>query len=185
MQGARPSPGIDDFARADGAGGWGYLLGDEGGAYWLSISGLRAALRAHDGRERATALLPTFLQRLHLSNTRDLVDWIYDPATAPSRIASLASTVFDLAATDEVAAQIINVGAMSLAESIATVARKLAFSRDSYSLALAGSVVLNQPSYHDQVLSHLAQRDFRPATITLVEEPVLGALTLARTLCVE
>jgi len=165
------------------AGGWGYLLGDEGGAYWLSITGLRAALRAHDERDRATALLPSFLEWLNLAEPRDLVDWVYDPAMTPSRIASLASTVFELAATDEVAAQIIDAGAMSLADAIATVAHRLGFSCDSYPLALAGSVLLNQPSYQDQVLSYLAKRDFRPATITLVEEPVRGAINLARMLC--
>lgn len=30
--------------------GWGHLLGDEGGGAWIGLRGLRAALRAHDGR---------------------------------------------------------------------------------------------------------------------------------------
>ena len=37
-------------------GGHGFLLGDEGGAFWIGREGLRAALRAHDGRGPATAL---------------------------------------------------------------------------------------------------------------------------------
>ena len=164
------------------AGGWGYLLGDEGGAYWLSISGLRAALRSHDGRERTTPLLPVFLERLQLAEPRDLVDWIHDAAVTPSEVAALAPTVFELATTDEVAAQIIAKGALSLAHMIAAVAQRLEFSRDSYPLALAGSVLLNQPAYRDQFLSHLADRGLSPATTTLVEEPVRGALILARTL---
>ena len=39
------------------ADGWGPWLGDEGGGAWIGASGLRAALRAHDGRGPSTALL--------------------------------------------------------------------------------------------------------------------------------
>jgi N-acetylglucosamine kinase-like BadF-type ATPase len=165
------------------AGGWGYLLGDEGGAYWVSISALRAALRAHDGRAYPTSLLPSFLGRLNLAEPRDLIDWIYDSAMTPARIASLASTVFELAATDDVAAQIIDSGAMSLTDCIAIVAEQLGFSPNSFPLVLAGSVLINQPSYRDRVLSHLAQRDLSPATVALVQEPVHGAVAIARTIC--
>jgi len=49
------------FARVSGVmhqvGGWGYLLGDEGGGYDLGRRALTAALRAHDGRGEATILV--------------------------------------------------------------------------------------------------------------------------------
>src|SRR5262249_19850071 len=35
--------------RLDRSGGWGYLLGDEGSAYGLSLAGLRAVVRSADG----------------------------------------------------------------------------------------------------------------------------------------
>ena len=45
---------------ADGAlrtaDGWGPLLGDEGGGAWIATTGLRAALRALEGRGPATEL---------------------------------------------------------------------------------------------------------------------------------
>ena len=37
-------------------GGHGFLLGDEGGAFWIGREGIRAVLRAHDGRGPRTAL---------------------------------------------------------------------------------------------------------------------------------
>lgn len=40
------------------ADGWGPLLGDEGGGGWIGLHGLRAALRAADGRGPGTALRP-------------------------------------------------------------------------------------------------------------------------------
>ncbi|MGF1473008.1 MAG: N-acetylglucosamine kinase [Rubrobacteraceae bacterium] len=36
-----------NFARSDG---WGYILGDDGGGYYVGRRGLASALRAHDGR---------------------------------------------------------------------------------------------------------------------------------------
>lgn len=43
----------NQFHRVDG---WGPWLGDEGSGAWLGLAGLRAAVRAHDGRGAATAL---------------------------------------------------------------------------------------------------------------------------------
>ncbi|MBB6376387.1 N-acetylglucosamine kinase-like BadF-type ATPase [Pseudonocardia eucalypti] len=36
--------------------GWGYLVGDDGSGHWIGRAGLRAALRAHDGRGEPTVL---------------------------------------------------------------------------------------------------------------------------------
>src|ERR1700743_1851968 len=42
--------GIDADGTLRTADGWGPWLGDEGGGAWIGAAGLRAALRAHDGR---------------------------------------------------------------------------------------------------------------------------------------
>jgi N-acetylmuramic acid 6-phosphate etherase len=42
-----------EMRRSDG---WGPWLGDEGGGAWIGVQGLRAALRAHDGRGNPTIL---------------------------------------------------------------------------------------------------------------------------------
>ncbi|MBE3519045.1 MAG: hypothetical protein IMW97_01920 [Firmicutes bacterium] len=46
------------------AGGWGYLIGDEGSAYDISKRALNAVFRAYDGRGPETALTPLILSRL-------------------------------------------------------------------------------------------------------------------------
>ncbi|MEU8722512.1 MULTISPECIES: N-acetylglucosamine kinase [Streptomyces] len=48
------------FARVDG---WGPWLGDEGSGAWIGTAGLRAALRAHDGRGPDTVLLRAAVER--------------------------------------------------------------------------------------------------------------------------
>jgi N-acetylmuramic acid 6-phosphate etherase len=43
--------------------GWGPWLGDEGSGGWIGLAGLRAAVRAHDGRGQPTALLAAAVRR--------------------------------------------------------------------------------------------------------------------------
>ena len=54
---------IDADATLRTADGWGPWLGDEGGGAWIGAAGLRAALRAHDGRGPATTLLDAAVAR--------------------------------------------------------------------------------------------------------------------------
>jgi N-acetylmuramic acid 6-phosphate etherase len=94
------------------ADGWGPWLGDEGGGAWIGASGLRAALRAYDGRGPSTALLEAARARFG-----DPSGW---PAFAPDARA-LAAFAPDVAAArgDAAAMAIMSVAA----EMLATTAR--------------------------------------------------------------
>ena len=97
---------------ADGAlctaDGWGPWLGDEGGGAWIGAAGLRAALRAHDGRGPSTTLLDAARARFGA------------PETWPAQLtgaAALASFAPDVLAADGDAAAlaIVNAAADALA----------------------------------------------------------------------
>lgn len=81
-------------SRPDGTrftvGGWGSRLGDEGSGYALSMSALRAILRAHDGRGQPTELTG-LLETLRLSSPDQLIDWISQ--ASKREVAALAPTV--------------------------------------------------------------------------------------------
>ncbi|GAB3032233.1 hypothetical protein MBOU_12720 [Mycobacterium bourgelatii] len=96
---------------ADGAlrtaDGWGPWLGDEGGGAWIGTAGLRAALRAFDGRGPATALFDAASARF--GPPRTWPGQLADPAS----LASFAPEV--LAANDDaVASAIVSAAAESL-----------------------------------------------------------------------
>ena len=55
------------------AGGWGQLLGDEGSGYAIGLAGLRAVVRAADGRGAETLLTRRLLERLELQDPGELV----------------------------------------------------------------------------------------------------------------
>jgi len=168
-------------------GGWGYLLGDEGSGYAIALAGLRAAVRAADGRGPRTDLLPAFLRQLNAGSPDELVARVYGSEMTRERLAGLASVVFDYRSTDAAAGQIIAAAARDLAELVATVVRQLELPPTAYTLALAGGVLLHQLNYQEQVFCELVLRFdnvwTRPDRWIDVKEPVRGAVALARSLC--
>src|SRR5437773_190576 len=69
--------GVAPDGRTGTAGGWGYLLGDEGSAYAVGREALRAVGHAADGHGRATALTATVCAHLGLAQPRDLITAVY------------------------------------------------------------------------------------------------------------
>jgi N-acetylmuramic acid 6-phosphate etherase len=105
---------IDAAGASRKADGWGLRLGDEGGGAWIGAAGLRAALRAHDGRGPATALLDAGRARFGA------------PETWPGRLtdaAALASFAPDVLAAegDAVAQAIVGTAAEALAATVRAV----------------------------------------------------------------
>jgi N-acetylglucosamine kinase-like BadF-type ATPase len=164
-------------------GGWGYLIGDDGSAYAIALAGLRAAVRAADGRGPPTALLSHFLVQFGVSEPAELVGKVYVPEMTVERIASLAMTVFKSARSDAVAEKILAGAAKELAKMTAALVGRLQLPPRGFPLALAGSVLLNQPAFCRQVRSEIAMRGCQPSEIA-VAEPVVGAVKLARQLAV-
>lgn len=162
------------------SGGWGYLIGDEGSAYAIALAGLRAATQAADGRGPATELLPRFQQQLAAAAPQDLIERIYGPDMTRERIASLAIVVFDAAARDTIAQQIVDSAAADLADMAAALVQPLNLPAGEYPLALAGSVLGQQATLRQRVLDRLHQTAAAPGTVSIVTEPVRGAVTLAR-----
>src|SRR5207248_5932619 len=102
------------------AGGWGYLLGDEGSGYVLTLQALRAATKAADGRGPQTSLLPRLLEKFQLRNPLDLIGAVYQGGADRPTIASWSDLVFEEAARgDAVAGTLLSRAGGDLADTIA------------------------------------------------------------------
>jgi N-acetylglucosamine kinase-like BadF-type ATPase len=107
------------WQRADG---WGLLLGDEGGGAWIGMAGLKAALRAYDGRADGSQTLLESM-RAAFGEPRSLVEHVYRHGAPASRLASFAPEVANAArAGDTVAAGILRDATLRLAETVSAAA---------------------------------------------------------------
>ncbi len=81
-------------------GGWGYLLGDEGSAFWMGKKLLEAFCRQNDGRDPETELNEVVKARLGLRDGYELIPYMgtgYNRAA----VAELALIVYELAGKGE------------------------------------------------------------------------------------
>src|SRR6266496_4129815 len=162
--------------RVERAGGWGHILGDTGGGYFLSIEALRLILREHDlhcGEMQFTAKI---LQALSLNDLDELVRWAQ--TADKMEIAMLAPVVFEAAAGGDARVnEIVEEGARVLCEYTEAVACRLHLLAPK--VALMGGLF-----YRDSIYTHAFRRRLKKnlpdARVTTVERPPeLGAAWLA------
>jgi len=167
--------------RSARAGGWGFLLGDEGSGYALAVGGLRAAAKSADGRGPDTQLLEALLDRLGLRRPEELVSAVHRMAGDRPAIASLADVVTHTAAQgDPVARKILDEAAADLAAMVATVAEKLNLSTGPFPLALAGGTLLGTRELRRLLCVRLDAIGLTANPMTDVADPVVGAVRCAR-----
>jgi N-acetylglucosamine kinase-like BadF-type ATPase len=172
--------GRDASARAARAGGWGYLLGDEGGGFWIGRAALAAVVRQFDGRGPVTLLTPMVLSRMQLADPTELISAIYGGGLQRYSIATIAPVVQTAAdAGDAVAADILERAAGELAASAASVITRLDMRGEPFPTILSGGVFRGVPSLVEKVSARVSEIAPRSDVRRLDAEPALGAVTLA------
>ncbi len=162
-----------DTARA---GGWGYLLGDEGSGYWVTREAVRHALSRADRGLAADPLTDAVAAACGVGAAYEVLAKFY---AEPVRRewAGRSHVVFDLARQgDEAAARIVADTAAAIVGQIAAVASQLDLTGP---VALGGGLIVHQPLLQDAVRDGLAQRGITGVE-PLTREPVFGAVYLAR-----
>ncbi|MGA8029207.1 MAG: BadF/BadG/BcrA/BcrD ATPase family protein, partial [Bryobacteraceae bacterium] len=123
------------------AGGWGYVFGDEGGAFDLVRQALRAALRVEEGWGPPTALCGLLLQAFSAPDANSLLHRFYSPEYPRDRIASFAPLLTQAAeAGDEAAIEILKAAAAKLAWYVEGVYRRLFLAAESVPVGYVGGV---------------------------------------------
>ncbi len=123
------------------SGGWGYLFGDEGSAYWIGVEALRAIGYALDGSIPDTTLLGAFLQHFQVESFDDIHRLIYSGSLARVEIAELAEVVSSQAvAGDQIAGSILNRAGLALARLPAAIIQNLNFGEGPIMVGTVGGV---------------------------------------------
>lgn len=161
--------------RSATAGGWGFLLGDDGSGYWVVRRAIRALLDRSDRARPPGPLGADLLRAAGASDAVALRDLVYqDPR--PGRWAGLAPVV--LASSDPEVGDILEEAAAALDSLVAAVLEPLG-EPVGLPIVLAGGVTGND-RYRRAVAEHLHRA--RPASTVsvLAEPPVAGAVRLAQ-----
>ncbi len=182
------------------AGGWGYLLGEEGSGYYLGWQAVRAVLRATDGRIAPTSLTKLIAREWSLPDNRpdmlaqrcysllaglgsggNKAQWEESTETYKRALAAFAPIVERAAASGDAAAvAILDDSAGALAQSAQAVITRTGLETlpqgTLVPLAFYGSVLSSNPGeLRHRLQTHLPQC----ADPVLVTHPARGALRLA------
>lgn len=172
--------GISSDGRRARAGGWGYLLGDEGSAFDIGRRALVAALRSADGRGPHTLLEAFLMAELHLPEITDVVGPVYRGELDRAGVAALAPVVIATAAQgDPVAGEILQNAGAELALAAVAVIRELGMEAGPTPVALSGGLFLAGEVVLNAVRSKLS-RDAPNARVVFPRiQPVEAAALLA------
>lgn len=161
------------------AGGWGWVLGDEGGAAAIVRDATIAALAAHDSGKADDGLLAALQRAFEVPTAERLARAVNDDPT-PANWAPHAAAVF--AAADDgsaLADAVIDAAAAALT---GLVSKLVARGAVGGAVVAGGSVLTRQERLAQAFAAELRRRhpelDFR----LLTEQPVTGAVALARRL---
>jgi N-acetylglucosamine kinase-like BadF-type ATPase len=171
--------GINGSGEYVRAGGWGYLVDDEGSAYDIGIKALRSVFRRIDGRGPETKLTSILKRRFRVETLEDALSIIYSKRFGVNSIAALTPLVSRLAARDKVCRGILNSAAVSLAELACVVAKRLRMTHDAFPIVLVGGT-FKAGRYLLEPLQAGIGKQCRRAKIEIMKiEPAQGALSLA------
>ncbi len=157
------------------AGGWGYLLGDEGSGYWIVRETVRELLRRDENGVDLADLGDGLLAATGCSSVRALLQQFYDDP-APDRWARFAVLVLDGA--DAFAADVRLRAAEALAGLAESCSRRLHAPPD-LPVVLAGGLLTGYDKLTDQTRAALARRRPRAPVRVLTAPPVAGAVAIA------
>lgn len=158
------------------AGGWGWLVGDDGGATGIVREAVRAALQASDRGESDVVLERALAGAAELASLSDVGFTMM--LVRPERWATHASAVFLAADSGSpIARDVLERAADALAVLVTAIERLGAPIRH---VVLGGGVARAQPTYAARV-AELVRAQHPDTTVVLLQEPpVEGAVALAR-----
>ena len=170
--------GRNEEGEEDRAGGWGYLIGDEGSAVWCGLEALRAVAHAVDGRGAPTRMVELLFKELDVAEFGDVLPHLYGrPHPAPAVLAATRALAVASADGDALANGILQRGATALARAAAVIAFTLALPGGP--VYLSGGAFDNLPNLQRMVrlelLGALPQATVEPVR----EEPAMGAARMA------
>nr|WP_306906825.1 BadF/BadG/BcrA/BcrD ATPase family protein [Arthrobacter pascens] len=157
------------------AGGWGYLLGDEGSGYWLGREAVRHSLRRMNQGLPVDQLTSALLDSCGVDDPNRLIALFHSSGTGRRFWAQQARHVVEAAAAGHVASQeLLDQAGSDLADLAVQTLRKLGIEGP---VILGGGLGMNVAGLQDAFRKHLGAAGVTDVRV-LDQEPVFGVLQL-------
>lgn len=163
--------GMDEAGGQARSGGWGYLLGDEGSAYWIGREAVRHTLRLHDLGQEPDRLAAELLLAAGLDAPEKLIA-LFHGDTGRHYWAAMARVVFDAAQEGHGPSRsIVATAARDLAGLAGDVAAGLGIRGP---VVVGGGIGVHQPMLQELLSAALSARGLADIRF-LAREPVFGS----------
>lgn len=160
-------------------GGWGPVIGDEGGGAWIGRRALGVAAASADGREPESTLGDAIIAALSLESIEQLIPWA--SSATPADFGALAPVVLEVAATGDLRANsLVTLAVEELAIHVRTLARRLfTDERAAFRLAMHGGLLAPKSLLRKRLEQRL--KSIAPGATLLTERviPERGAARFA------
>jgi len=157
------------------AGGWGYLLGDEGSGYWLGREAVRHSLRRMNQGLEPDELTTALLRSCNVDDPNKLIALFHSPETGRRYWAQQARLVVEAANAGHAPSQaLVEQAGADLAGLAAQALRKLGIQGP---VILGSGLGMNVPRLQDAFRRSLAGEGVTDVRV-LEQDPVFGVLQL-------
>lgn len=168
--------GKDKLGKVHRAGGWGRIIGDEGGGFTIGKLALRAVARDFDGRG-STRMTQLVASQFPIDSPEAMIRAVYTDALD---IAALAAIVIEAAGNrDKVARAILSSQAKELAADVAQVAKKIRRPNKKISIAFVGSIAEHRNYFSTELTKHIRSMVRGAHIVKPATAPVHGAVLMA------
>ncbi len=173
--------GLTEGRRIIRSGGWDYLLGDEGSAYWVGIQLIRLAIKDYDRGLKDSRIIRIITDYFQVSSLEEIMAIIYNQVQKKDHIAGIALKAAELAsAGDSRVGAIFNKAGKELGRLIYWV-----FSRGEFavpvSLTYSGSVFKSFDLFRESLFGYLKQKELEYNWVEPRYTPEIGAGMLVMT----
>ena len=174
--------GINKRGERARSGGWGWIIGDEGSAYWIAIKALNAVSRAYDGRGEKTILSKKLKEHFSIDNELEILTKIYKEMGGEVKEIAKIAKIVDEAANegDIIARRIMEEAGKELALCVLSIAKRLNMEKDKIIVGGIGGVYKSKHVrrvFHKLLEENLPNAEIREPLTGYT--PILGPIIIA------